>query len=367
MTKSNIDQFRINNFDLLRLIAALQVVFGHSIELTDLSLEGNYFFQFIHAIPGVPLFFFISGFLISKSYEVNPNIKNYAINRGLRIFPGLWFCFIISIMLVYLSGYNFPNFSLREFSYWSIGQLSFIHFYHPEFMNDFGIGVLNGSLWTIGIELQFYIITPFIYHFFLGNEKKTNRNLFILIIIFLFINFWFYHFRADYKELLWYKLLGVTFTPYFYMFLVGVFFQKNFCYFYKYLNNKGIMLFFLYIGYAFILYCLLNVKLGNGIGPWLFFPLACLVFSLAYSSVNCSKKLLRHQDISYGIYIYHMSIVNTAIYLFSDWRFSNEIYTVTIIMISTILFATFSWFFIEKTSLAVKKKAFFPIEKNKSP
>ena len=61
------DKFRLNNFDLLRLLAALQVVFGHAVELTDLSMEQSSLFQFIHAIPGVPLFFFISGFLISKS------------------------------------------------------------------------------------------------------------------------------------------------------------------------------------------------------------------------------------------------------------------------------------------------------------
>ena len=355
------DKFRINNFDLLRLLAALQVVFGHSIELTDLSMEQSSLFQFIHAIPGVPLFFFISGFLISKSYEINPKIKNYAVNRVLRIFPGLWFCLTISLLLIFVSGYQPETFSFTHFSIWFLGQISFIHFYHPDFLKGYGIGVLNGSLWTIGIELQFYILTPLLYKWFFS-KGNVNKKLVILISIFMFINLWFYQYRADYRDLLAYKLFGVTFAPYFYMFLVGVFCQKNFDVIYKYLSGKGLILFSLYVTYAYILYSQFHITLGNGIGPWLFFPLAAMVFSLAYTAVNLSKNLLNHQDISYGLYIYHMPVVNTFIYLAADWRFSNEWETVAIILFSTICLAMCSWFLIEKPSLNLKKKTFFPIK-----
>jgi len=355
------DKFRLNNFDLLRLLAALQVVFGHAVELTDLSMEQSSLFQFIHAIPGVPLFFFISGFLISKSYEINPKIKNYAVNRILRIFPGLWFCLIISLLLILCSGYQSTAFSYRDFSIWFLGQVSFIHFYHPEFLKGYGIGVLNGSLWTIGIELQFYIITPLLYKRFF-TKGNVNQKLIILILIFMSINLWFYQYRLDYRDLLVYKIVGVTFAPYFYMFLVGIFCQKNFDLLYQYFSGKGLALFSLYLTYTYILYSQYHATLGNGIGPWLFFPLACMVFSLAYTRVNLSRNLLKHQDISYGLYIYHMPVVNTLIFLAADWRFSNEWVTVAIILFSTIFLATFSWFAIEKPSLNLKKKAFFPVE-----
>tara|TARA_R110001583_G_scaffold185149_1_gene345106 strand:- start:12547 stop:13620 length:1074 start_codon:yes stop_codon:yes gene_type:complete len=356
------DKFRLNNFDLLRLIAALQVVFGHSIELTDLSMAHSPLFQFIHAIPGVPLFFFISGFLISKSYEINPKTKNYAVNRVLRIFPGLWFCLLVSLLFIAISGYQAATFTYSDFSVWFLGQISFIHFYHPEFLNGYGIGVLNGSLWTIGIELQFYIITPFLYKWFF-NKGDINKKLIILILIFMLINLWFYQYRSNYRDLLAYKLFGVTFAPYFYMFLVGVLCQKNFNFLYGYLSGKGPVIFGLYLAYAYILYSQYNIKLGNDIGPWLFFPLACMVFSLAYTGVNLSRKLLKHQDISYGLYIYHMPVVNTFIFLAADWRFTNQWATVAIILFSTIVLATFSWFVIEKPALNLKKKAFFPVNK----
>ena len=38
---------------------------------------------------GVPVFFSISGFLISKSYENNRVVREFALNRILRIYPAL--------------------------------------------------------------------------------------------------------------------------------------------------------------------------------------------------------------------------------------------------------------------------------------
>lgn len=51
--------------------------------------RGGRFLAFIDLFPGVPIFFFISGFLISKSFEENSVLKEYALNRILRIYPGL--------------------------------------------------------------------------------------------------------------------------------------------------------------------------------------------------------------------------------------------------------------------------------------
>ena len=67
------DIFKVNNFDLIRLIAALQVVFDHCLD--HLKIDQKWFFlsEISRLFPGVPIFFFVSGFLISKSYENNKN------------------------------------------------------------------------------------------------------------------------------------------------------------------------------------------------------------------------------------------------------------------------------------------------------
>ena len=62
---------RKNNLDWLRLVFALQVILIHGLEnlkLNSTSLIGS----FLHHFPGVPAFFFVSGFLIYASFDKNP-------------------------------------------------------------------------------------------------------------------------------------------------------------------------------------------------------------------------------------------------------------------------------------------------------
>jgi peptidoglycan/LPS O-acetylase OafA/YrhL len=148
--------FISNNFDLIRLFAALQVVLMHGyshLDIVDIGLS-----KVLSYFPGVPIFFFISGYLISSSYANKGNIFQYTINRAVRIYPALIVCTLLSVLAVYLTGY-FSSYKggVSEFFLWILGQISFVQFYNPDFMREFGTGVLNGSLWTISVELQLYL------------------------------------------------------------------------------------------------------------------------------------------------------------------------------------------------------------------
>ena len=90
---------RENNFDLLRLIAATQVVILHTIGHLEIN-NLNKFTNILSYFPGVLMFFTISGFLIFSSFDRNKDLKKYFINRFLRLFPALWFCFIITLGLL---------------------------------------------------------------------------------------------------------------------------------------------------------------------------------------------------------------------------------------------------------------------------
>src|SRR5260221_5801342 len=63
----------------------------------------------VNAFPGVPIFFVISGFLISLSYERSSSLKSYCRNRVLRIYPGLWCCILSTIVVAALCGYSFAS------------------------------------------------------------------------------------------------------------------------------------------------------------------------------------------------------------------------------------------------------------------
>lgn len=354
--------FRFNNFDLLRLIAAMQVVVLHSIGILQIQPSEliRSFLQFLHLFPGVPIFFFVSGFLISKSYESNHKLSEYSQNRVLRLYPGLIACVSLSFILIYISGYMATvDAGMLDWGILYLAKTTFVQFYNPDFMRSYGDGVLNGSLWTITVELQFYFLVPIVYTLFkLQDSGKSNLKLVSLIILFLLINRIYSNMPVGYHNEIGYKLFRISFLPWFYMFLFGVFVQKNFEFFYKLLAGRFILIFILYcvIGYFAKIY---SLSLGNNINPVIYVFLVALAFSFAYSFTGLSKKLLRGNDISYGTYIYHMPVVNFMLYhgLTGDTKYALYAFFITIAL------ALLSWVFIEKKSLALKRHPLNPLNK----
>ena len=351
--------FVSNNFNLIRLFAALQVVFMHGYE--GLNIAGAGLSKVLSSFPGVPIFFFISGYLISSPYIRNNNIFQYAINRVVRIYPALIMCTLLSILAVYLTGYfSSYEISVTKFLVWILAQVSFVQFYNPDFMREFGTGVLNGSLWTISVELQFYFITPILY-FFMNKVKRESINitLIIFIILFMVINQLYIFLGNSYSEHILYKLFHVSFAPWFYMFLVGILFQHNFVKIYNLIKK-----FRIFIGAVAILYItiiqIFDVSMGNHINPAVFFILTILLFFIAYLSPEISNSILHRNDISYGVYIYHIPIVNIFIYYGHVGNISNFIS----MLILTIVLAVFSWLAVEKPLLLLKKKTIYPLSKN---
>ena len=191
---------RHNNFDLLRLFAASQVAFIHvgdelHIEFTGWLLSVR---QFLDYFPGVPIFFVISGFLISASLDRNPNLRNYAINRFLRIYPALWTSTLLTLLVLLVLGpriweadhANGEN-TVLVVAKWLIAQFTVAQFYTPAiFKAHFGVGQLNGSLWTIPVELQFYVALPVLAPLLwrgLNPLKQNIRLVGMTLLLFAFL------------------------------------------------------------------------------------------------------------------------------------------------------------------------------------
>jgi peptidoglycan/LPS O-acetylase OafA/YrhL len=152
-----------NNFTLLRLLLALMVVLGH---FKLLSGTEHPSFPCNFADAAVDAFFVVSGYLIAGSYERTRGLGSFYIRRFFRLYP-MYACIVIvqtTIMLALLPGGPFsePNATVRYLG----ANLLFANF----LQYDIG-GVLNGlddpsinpSLWTLKIEIGFYVIVPLVY------------------------------------------------------------------------------------------------------------------------------------------------------------------------------------------------------------
>ncbi len=334
-----------NNLDLIRLFAATQVVFVHAV--SHLKLHELDFIKHLGFLPGVPIFFFISGFLIYRSYLKSASIFGYFQKRFLRIYPALWLCFFVSLAVLF--GTNFLSFSIlgeSHFWIWCLGQLSFVQFYNPDFLRGFGVGVVNGSLWTIAVELQFYVAVPIL--FWVVNKYK--KSWLFLIPLFFLINV--FKNMLPTNNLL-FDLFSISFLPWFGMFLWGAYLSTSEHWLKKIVNIPW----FILIG----LFLLVNVGLGrvglgvtgNNINMISFLVLSLLIIKVAYSKPDLSDKVLKGNDISYGVYIYHMLIVNIFVY----YGFNSESYLLIAVLLLTYACAILSWFLLEKPVLAFKKNS----------
>lgn len=121
---------RRNNFDIIRLLAALQVTIGHGLHILQIG-GGRDFLSLCDLFPGVIIFFTISGFLITMSWERSKTVEKYARNRFLRLFPALFVCFIITQFLLFFFGLyqfaKFPEPTNVGVLDWTIDAVSILH------------------------------------------------------------------------------------------------------------------------------------------------------------------------------------------------------------------------------------------------
>jgi peptidoglycan/LPS O-acetylase OafA/YrhL len=149
-----------NNFTLLRLMLALMVVLGHAKLLSGTAWPD---FPFNLADAAVDAFFVVSGFLITGSYLRCHGLLSFYVRRVFRLYP-MYLCIVlaqtVAMLLLLPAGpfsepaatvrYVAANAMLANFVQYDIGGVL-------EGLRNPGI---NPSLWTLKIEIGFYLIVP---------------------------------------------------------------------------------------------------------------------------------------------------------------------------------------------------------------
>lgn len=160
------DRLRSNNFDGLRLIFAAMVVLFH-VGLLSQAPSLAPLSRYISSTFAVQSFFVVSGFLVTMSYENTSSLADYGKKRVLRIAPA----YIVVVLaaafaLAPLSTLPAPSFfAASEWRSYVVSNLMLSNFKQPTLPGVFtgnAEAAVNGSLWTIKLEVMFYCAVPVI-------------------------------------------------------------------------------------------------------------------------------------------------------------------------------------------------------------
>ena len=206
----------IKEIDGLRFIAILPVVIYHLTErferyapmgmpgakfnnpsyvLYNLGMFGNYRFSNERVIPtasivnmgflGVYIFFVISGFILAVPFAANKlkgsrpvKLGSYYWRRVTRLEPTyvIW-CTIFYVMFVFVKHTTFAAYIYEYFA-----SVTYTHTLLYQIWSPF-----NPVTWTLEVEIQFYILAPFLAAFFFAIKKKALRRTVNTILILLLV------------------------------------------------------------------------------------------------------------------------------------------------------------------------------------
>ena len=159
---------RDNNLNLMRVFAAMLVLLSHSFTLAtgDSSTEpGRSQLGLTFGDFAVDIFFVMSGFLVTRSISRSQSLRQYALARGFRIFPGLWVALAISTAAVCVAfSAVSPMQNLLTPAVWryllqnAVVVTGPVFGFPGAFPDNPYPGSVNASLWTLPLEVWMYIL-----------------------------------------------------------------------------------------------------------------------------------------------------------------------------------------------------------------
>ncbi|MCQ8184579.1 acyltransferase family protein [Parvularcula maris] len=145
-----------NRFDAIRLVFAAAVAVYHLVVLASLDSSGE-----LERLLGrfaelsVQGFFILSGALVYGSWQRSASIADYAGKRIRRLYPAYAAVILVPSLIAMLLGGEAGGVAR-----YLAANLAFLNFLHPDLPGLFEgqrFEAVNGSLWTLKIEVMFYI------------------------------------------------------------------------------------------------------------------------------------------------------------------------------------------------------------------
>jgi peptidoglycan/LPS O-acetylase OafA/YrhL len=331
-----------DNFDALRLLAAVVVVYGHSFPISGAVSPG------ILGNPvqtlAVKVFFVVSGFLVIESWRRDRSWVRYLWRRGLRIFPGLFMCIFLSTLVL---GPLVTSIPLEEYfkNPWFaryFGNLALYPSYTLPGVFDRNVypNALNGSLWTLPVEFLMYLVSPFV----IAWVKVEKFAIVLASLVVCALAIYVVRLYPSHDPIVFYGT-SLTYTldvaPYFFLGAAWRIVAPMRVY---------------HLQAAFLSVLLLAVLpeklVPYEIGAFVVLPYAILSFALAKPALFGA--IGRIGDLSYGVYIYGFPIQQLVSYFFHTG--GKPYLNFLMAIIPTMTLAAVSWHFMERRLLSFKPR-----------
>jgi peptidoglycan/LPS O-acetylase OafA/YrhL len=338
-----------NNFGVLRFFFALLVIYYHTFILGGFGEEPIAQFLGKQETMGnlaVIGFFVISGYLVTKSLATSPSLFSYLFKRFIRIYPGFWFCLTVTAFIFAPMAYYGEHYSLQGFSiFGEINSFQYIVRNFTTLIHQYNIGDLlntvpykntfNGSLWTLFLEVKAYFFLACVA--LIGFHKKRRYILTFFLILWSIIIF---NIPIENVSNKFVRLLVdesfLFYLTYFFGGVVYYYYEKEIVY-----RPAFFALFCLEFIFAVIVGAL--HQLLPAIAPYIILYLA---FKLPWKNIDWIG------NYSYGVYIYAFPV--QQLISLSGYNKNIATYFILCTLISIVV-ASFSWHFIEKPALSLKK------------
>lgn len=325
-----------SGFDYLRLALSLIVIFWHSSGIVAAGHgERNAALQLFARIA-VPMFFALSGFLVSASLDRGGDVARFLTNRLLRVLPALAVVVVLSALVV---GPLFTSLPLRDyftapgFAAYFLNLVGSFHVGLPGVFAAHPPAEVNRSLWTIPVEVQCYLALAAL--FVAGGFRRT-AVLVAGLIVATALCAWVYR---DHSYLVSPSVAGRTIMLYF---LAGTIVYRL-----RYRLPGGPLVATALLALGWLMLADEHLTL-----------LSPLVLAWAAAAIGCTAprrpKIVFDGDYSYGLYLYGMPVQQMLVAMVGAMPLWVH-FPLSVAVAGGV--AALSWRFVEKPALALKARA----------
>jgi peptidoglycan/LPS O-acetylase OafA/YrhL len=170
-----------NRFDFLRLVFACGVFLYHAVVLASLDVGGVWEARLaVLAETCIQGFFIVSGALVYGSWERSQGLSDYAGKRVRRLYPA----YLVIILVPAAIGLAL-SFDFGAVGRYLAANLVFLNFLEPNLPGVFAenrFTEVNGALWTLKIEVLFYMCVPILAFILTGMKRLWWLGLAVLYL-----------------------------------------------------------------------------------------------------------------------------------------------------------------------------------------